>query len=79
MKLRISGANGLFDATLLVDCPDSKDLGHAAALCISWIDGEKVFAGPSVAIQRCKVIWATSAERRLLIAFGFLPNTARGR
>jgi hypothetical protein len=77
MKLRVSGSVGLFDA-LLVDGPDCQDLGHAAALCITWVDGDKVFAAREVAAQRCQVVWATPGERRLLTAYGFLKDPAQG-
>jgi len=74
MKLRITGASGLFDATLLVDGPDCSQCGHPAVIRIKWLDGEEVFASPEVAIQRCQLAWATAEEKTALAAHRFLPD-----
>ena len=74
MKLRITGASGLFDASLLVDGPDCTQCGHPAVIRIKWVDGEEVFASPEVAIQRCHVAWATQEEKEALAAHRFLPD-----
>lgn len=65
MKLRITGAAGLFDAWLAVkdDIPPM--------LWIKWPDDNEVMATVEVANQRCSVVWATAEERQKLKAAGF--------
>lgn len=76
MKLRIKGNQGLFDATLLVDGPECAEAGQPAVIRIAGADGEHIIAAPSVAAQRCQMVWATPQEWHWLGEYGFLPDGA---
>lgn len=76
MKLRIKGNQALFEAALLLDDPECKQMGHRAVIRINGDDGEQIYASPPVAAQRCDLVWATSQEWKWLEEHGFLRDEA---